>query len=406
MRACLLFLLSLPSASGLTIQVDYRYDTTGFFDNPVARATMEAVAARWGRIINQSLTEVNSVDDEFDRRFALRNPSTGAVIQISSAASAGSDMLASRGAPRADEYWGGIFLPADTIIVFVGARNLPSLGAGGPMSGGFNFDPVFEEENGLLNRGFNSGFGSLTVLGGSISFDSDENWHFDHLVEPEVDKVDFYSIALHEMGHCFGIASTGVEEWSDLVSGWQYHGAKAVAAYQADTGSVLMTLPITGNVGGDVDYHWKDGEVGSKIFPLGFPNYLSTVGVGELQETLMSTTANFTSEVRRKELTNVDVAALEDVGWSVISEDPPPPVPIRLQMSISPTGQFVLVFDSEEETMYRVQTSLDALTWSDVVPAVTGQSGSTTWISGMSEYSDPNNLSISGQAGFFRVVKD
>jgi hypothetical protein len=405
MRFLGILLMVIPPVYGLTVRVDYRYDSSGFFSNPEARSAIEAAAARWSRILNQSLAAVNSVDDDTDRRFLLRNPSTGQDLQISSAASAATDDLRSAGAPTADEYWNGITLPADQWILFVGARNLNSLAVGGAFGGGTNFSTVFDEPDNLLNRGFNSGVGSLTVLGGNIAFNSSENWHFNHCGTPPAGTIDFYSIALHEMGHCFGMASTGVVEWGDLISGTQYNGIWAITAYELDTGTVATSLPIAGGTP-RFDFHWKDGEINSKIFPLGKPNYQSTVGKDQFQEVLMSATVQFTGMARRRELTNVDLGAIKDLGWSVITSDPIEGPSIRLAISQNQAGQLVLNFDSEAGVIYRLQTSLDSCFWLDVTPYLTGQEGTTTWSIGDPSYTDPNMLSPAGASRYFRVIRD
>ncbi|MEJ6578235.1 MAG: matrixin family metalloprotease [Akkermansiaceae bacterium] len=404
MHVFLFILLMVPSAWGLTIKVDYRYDSSGFFNNVEARRAIEAVAARWSRILDQPLAAVHSVDDNTDRRFLLRNPATGIDLQISSAASSSTDALRSAGAPAANEYWGGITLPADVWILFVGARSLNSWAVGGALGGGINFNDVFDEPDNLLNRGFNVGQGSLTVLGGSIAFDSSENWHFNQKEIPPVGTVDFYSVALHEVGHCFGMASTGVVEWSSLIIGTKFIGVNAIAALEEDSGSVVTGLPIAGG-SPKFDYHWKDGQIESKIFPLGAPNYLSTVGLCQLQEVLMSASAQLGGNVRRRELTNVDVGAVKDLGWSVITTDPVAS-PLRLGILKNTAGQLVLNFDSESGSVYRVQTSLDSCTWLDVTPSLTGQAGTTIWTAGNPAYNDPNMLSSSGAGGYFRIVKD
>ena len=99
MRYFLYVLVMVSPVWGLTVRVDYRYDTNGFFKNPEARRALEAVAERWSKVIDQSLAAVNSLDDNTDRRFLLRNPSTGVDLQISSAASASTDALRAAGAP-------------------------------------------------------------------------------------------------------------------------------------------------------------------------------------------------------------------------------------------------------------------------------------------------------------------
>ena len=400
MRFLWVLLVIITPTFGLTIRVDYRYDQSGFFNNPEARSAMEAVAARWSRIIDQSLMAVNSIDDDTDRRFLLINPSTGNEVEVSSAAGRSSDQLHKAGAPAADEYWDGISLPSDVWILFVGARNLDALALGGAFGGGTNFNTVFDEEDNLLNRGFNSGAGSLTVLGGNIAFDSSVDWHFKCLEAPPIGKVDFYTVALHEMGHCFGMASTGVVEWSNLINGTDFIGANALAAYAEDMEVTATALPVTGGAG-RFDYHWEDGEIQSKIFLLGEPNLNSTVGEDQLQEALMSSTLRLSGGARRRELTNVDVGAVKDLGWSVITGQA---TGLPVSIALNSSGQWVLEFQSRVGLSYRVQTSVDFNTWADVTPHVTGQPGSTTWESGDPAYHDPNSLSGSSPAGYFRVL--
>ena len=90
---------------------------------------------------------------------------------------------------------------------------------------------------------------------------------------------------------------------------------ETLAAYNADNGTSLTSLDqvSSGN------RHWKDNTYDSVIFSAGNPNYVGTVGAGNLQDLLMEPIANFSSGVRRVELTNVDVAALRDLGWATLS---------------------------------------------------------------------------------------
>ena len=107
-----------------------------------------------------------------------------------------------------------------------------------------------------------------------------------------------------------------------------YSGANAVAAYNTDNGAALTGL----NEVSSSNHHWEDGTYDSKIFPTGNPNYTGTVGAGNLQDLLLEPTANFIfPTLRRFELTKVDVAALEDIGWSVIAI----PVPSALVLFLS-----------------------------------------------------------------------
>ncbi|MDB4792792.1 hypothetical protein OAG91_01050, partial [bacterium] len=70
MKWLALFFSSCFPINGIVIEVDYRYDSKGFFKNPAAKAAIEAAAARWGRIIDQTLLPVNMQDEAVvDGRF-------------------------------------------------------------------------------------------------------------------------------------------------------------------------------------------------------------------------------------------------------------------------------------------------------------------------------------------------
>ena len=65
---------------------------------------------------------------------------------------------------------------------------------------------------------------NFTDWGGSVAFDIDANWHFNSATNPTGGKVDFYSVALHELAHALGFGATN--EWDSLVSGTTFIGAK------------------------------------------------------------------------------------------------------------------------------------------------------------------------------------
>lgn len=103
-----------------------------------------------------------------------------------------------------------------------------------------------------------------------------------------------------------------------------YTGANAVAAYNADDDTSLTTLNEVG--GGNP--HWAEDTYDSLIFAPADPNLVGTVGLGTPQDLLMEPSADFTGTLRRFELTNVDVAALRDIGWTVV------PVPAALPLFV------------------------------------------------------------------------
>ncbi|TWT86768.1 Matrixin [Pseudobythopirellula maris] len=316
----LLLALAGDTARAIDISVDYRYDTNGFFDTAEKREAMQAVADRFSRVITTSLSAVNFQDDNDDARIGFTNPATGSNFQISSAASLSSDSLYVASNDAADEYRGSWSIGEDEWILYAGGRSLGVAGSGGTGTG-LNFSNVFDDPDSHLNRGFRSSGSpsNLPLWGGAITFDTSSTWHFDLDTVAPFGSTDFYSIALHEVGHALGLSAGSWHEWDSLTSGSSYYGANALAAYNADNGATLASL----NLQASNNAHWLDSAYDSNIFPLGDPVYLGTVGSGQPQDLLMEPIANFSSSVDRFELTNVDVAALKDLGWSVVEPAEP-----------------------------------------------------------------------------------
>lgn len=324
-----LVLASITPGQAVNVLVDYRYDTNGFFsdgtnpDAAAARASLEAAADRWSSVLASGNLGAAAINDTNDGRIGFTHPGTGASYQISGAANVGSDVLAGSGA--ADEYR-AINFAADSWILYAGGRNIGSAGQGGTGTG-LNFTSTRNDPNSHLNRGFGGfslsnatiGNGNLPVWGGAITFDSvGTSFAYDG---------DFYSIALHEIGHALGLATN----WGNFardVTGDQYSGTNSVAAFNADNGAAATSL----NLVSTTNFHWEDngspldppGAAQSFIFEPGNPDYTGTVGQGNLQDLLMEPTANFlgggANPRDRFELTNVDVGSAQDIGWVVVPE--------------------------------------------------------------------------------------
>ena len=82
---------------------------------------------------------------------------------------------------------------------------------------------------------------------------------------------------------------------------------------------------------------------------------------------------------RRFEMTNLDVAALEDLGWSVIDSDVEDPVAAAdLRVARTADGLIGLSWTSLVGASYTIQTSSDLADWDDQ-PAVIASSTTTTW---------------------------
>jgi hypothetical protein len=398
--------LLLP-VQALTIKVDYRYDTMGFFENKAARDALEAAAERWSRIVDQELTAVNIQDDSVnDRRFRFFHPATGEEYHVSAAAGPGSDFLADVNHPSnvpVDEYVNGFTLEKDEWILYVGARDLELSDAlGGAIAASFNVTTAASDPNSFINRGFNTGYYALGTLGGVVSFNLNSNWGFNRYDPGSDGAIDFYSTALHEIGHCFGFSAKKTSEWKLLVQENRFVGTNALAAYRADTGEVTSSLAFKSVI----DNHWQDDTYSSKIFPLGKPEYTGTVGKGALQDLLMDPELAFTSKIKRLELTNVDIGAIKDIGWSVISEDPPAGPEIPLAFERSETGGIKLGFHTEEGVSYSIQTSTNGSNWLTVRPSLMGNGSHLTWEDGQEGFTDPYGAATDLTGKFYRIRKD
>ncbi len=307
-------------ARAIDIVVNYDYDTNNFFDTQAKQDAMQAVADRFSRVINSSLLAVGpggTAETPAGWRVGFTHPGTGASFQLSTADSSASDPILGAGGPAADAY-GFAGLNTDEWILYAGGRSQANAGLGGTGTG-TNFTSTFDDELGPLHRGLipntpAASSADLPVWGGSISFDTAETWHFDTSTLAGPNTVDFYSIALHEVGHALGLSS-GWNQWQTDGDG-NYVGPAAIAAYNADNDPDLAELGLVD----PNDNHWAEDAYDSFIFEHGQPNTIGTVPDGTKQDLLMEPLQDFGGLQDRFELTNVDVAALEDLGWSVIPE--------------------------------------------------------------------------------------
>lgn len=142
-------------------------------------------------------------------------------------------------------------------------------------------------------------------MGWFVTFDLDSVWHFDHTTAPPAATNDFFSVAMHEIGHALGLGSS--DEWLARIAGAgddaYFFGEAAIEEY----GTVV---PIAFDVVDEVpvadEGHWRE-DVMSHVF-----------GSSVAQEALMD--PNITVGTRKR-LTALDAAALTDIGWTVV---PPP----------------------------------------------------------------------------------
>lgn len=322
-------LLFLASQSGaVTLVVDYTYDSGNFFGtNLTAKAALEAAALDISNAITSSLGPVTtdvytstngSTTATFNWNVSFDNPTSGTAENLATFNAA-----------------------ANQITLFAGMRSLPgsTLGVGGPAGAGFSFSGGGQESewigavagaqslsNAAMLRGGGPVMGTLSgsstlgattanyslqygALFGALSLDSDVGtvWHYDHTTAVGVGENDFYSVALHEMLHAIGIGTS--ETWTSKTSGTNWTGTNVIAL----TGSGTNML----NAGGD---HIAEGTLSTRISD------------GGAQEAVMDPSITVGT---RKSLTALDLAFLQDIGFSTVSSVPEPSRALFLLLGMS-----------------------------------------------------------------------
>ena len=180
------------------IELDYRYDKFGFFNNPLRREVLTAAANQWSSIIN----------DDFDpipagSIFEIRHPSIdGAQVEI----------------VLEDDI--------DDLIIFVGARDISgnTIGLGGPSG----YSLIGDQYSLRVSDNFRGMGPSLNYepWSGVLTFDTSVNWNFS-LELPEENQDDLYTVALHEIGHVLGIGTSST--FKSLISGQDFVGNNTIA---------------------------------------------------------------------------------------------------------------------------------------------------------------------------------
>ena len=315
---------AMPGISRADIVLNFTGDTF-FAANPTAQAAIEAAAADINAVIDfTQLTEIfndgemingrsggSSVTFNFSKVYSRPSDGNSATIDFTQT-------------------------PVGQVEIFAGARNLPApiLGQGGPSASGWSAggtdanngsfpDAVaVAEANEQQRRGsgpiistINDNFNGVDfsfeqgLHSGSIVFDDDANWHFDHTTAVQAGANDFYSVALHELLHAVGFGVS--ETWDSLVAAnaVDYLGAEGIAA-NGGTGEDLLF-----NGGG----HLAEGVMSIRLAD------------GSLQEVVMDPTLTVGT---RKTLTELDVAVLRDLGFTTTVTAIPEPSSIAILLSV------------------------------------------------------------------------
>lgn len=306
-------------AQAITVEID----TTGgtfFSGNAAALAAVQAAAndvsaaitSALGATTDTSTGSASGTNVTFNFRYTYKNPySSSNTVTVNDAA-----------------------LPANTFKVYTGVQTLTgsTLGQGGP--GGFGYSasanssanlpaavdaaeaagntnmtrgavPVMgqlsgqfqdQSSNPIPNTQFTLNFGPTI---GNLWFDSDTNWHFNHTTPVAGGTFDLYSVALHEILHALGVG--GSLSWNNLATGNDWAGSNVISLL--GTGQDVLETPLSGD-----GAHIAPGLTSRNIYTLA------------LQEAAMD--PDITSGTR-KQLTELDLAFLKDIGWSTVAVPEP-----------------------------------------------------------------------------------
>ncbi|MDG2615556.1 pre-peptidase C-terminal domain-containing protein [Thermoleptolyngbya sichuanensis XZ-Cy5] len=205
--------------SDFKIEIDYRFDTRGWF-TPLRRAVLEAAAEVWSTIIRSEFPDVPTGK----RTPNVRNPATGGTVRT---------FVTDR--------------PIDDLTIFVGARQLggTTLALSGP-SGYFVGESRYE--------------GSVFQPWiGSMAFNLTTDWYFDRTLDSTSDvprnQQDFFSTALHEIAHVLGFGTS--RAFSRLMTSSGFGGSNT----RAQNGGNALPLDSSEHIRNDYTF----GGVGEPL---------------------------------------------------------------------------------------------------------------------------------------------
>ncbi len=264
--------------ASLQIVFDYRFDTNGFFNDPTRRSTLEQAGRDLASRLDNTV-DLAAIAPAGPNRWTATtfNPSN----------------------PNQNVSVANLNVASDTIVVFVGGQpSVDSDEAGLGGNGGYSASGSPDWFSTIRKRG-KAGF---STWGGSLSFSSDVNWNFS-LSSPNANQIDFYSVAVHELGHTLGFG--GSNEFDALAQGSQFVGANARAANNGTNPSLSANDPG----------HWQQG--------------IRSNGQPVSMQPIISAGA-------RVGFSNLDYAALADIGWEVSAGTSPPVSPPVASPPITP----------------------------------------------------------------------
>jgi hypothetical protein len=242
-----------PVTSRFNIQFDYRFDTERWFTSD-RKAILEAAAKVWETAIAEEFEAIPA-----GTPLQVINPQTSQI----------ENFVAN--------------YPIDDLVVFVGSRTIDGSGntqaTAGP-SGMWTLGSRLE------TRYNGSTFQPWTA---HLSFDRAETWFFDPTLNTSSDiprnAVDFFSLAIHELGHTLGIGTS--RAFNNLIVGNTFVGNSA----KAENGD--RPIPLAPDLS-----HPAEGFIASRVGSIAVMNPTLLRGSRKLPNRL-------------------DLALLRDIGYRV-----------------------------------------------------------------------------------------
>jgi Ca2+-binding RTX toxin-like protein len=194
----------------MKIQFDYRFDTEGFFNNSQRKAALEKAGAIWSSLLKDDFAAIPAGVE-----FTVTNPTTrnGTLEKIV------------------------LKQEIDDLLIFVGTNNFGNQSNQLTTQGTLGEAKIdgFDLKGDIFQRRISKNFrgqGAVTNFepwAGTMTFNNKIDWDF-NLNNPNPQKIDFISVALHEIGHILGFGTSAI--FKQIGADGKFDGVNALAVNQ------------------------------------------------------------------------------------------------------------------------------------------------------------------------------
>jgi Ca2+-binding RTX toxin-like protein len=194
----------------MKIKFDYRFDTKGFFNNSQKKSALEKAGAIWSSLLKDDFATI-----PVGVEFTVTNPTTR---------NGTSEKIVLK-------------QEIDDLLIFVGTNNFGNQSNQLTTSGILGEAQVdgLDLQGDIFQRRISNNFrgqGAVTNFepwAGIITFNHTIDWDFS-LNNPNSQKIDFISVALHEIGHVLGFGTSAI--FKQIGADGKFDGVNALAVNQ------------------------------------------------------------------------------------------------------------------------------------------------------------------------------